>query len=153
MVPAVSWAAGLFFHRANELWVSAAMADDTRGNQGGDENDAPSPSSEAALSERLTQLDDRLSALRRDRDARSARQGGEKQTASAKASAMARGFRLSSELVAGVVVGAVIGWGFDRLLSTSPWGLIVFFLLGFAAGVVNLMRTAGVAPGDSSDRS
>ena len=47
---------------------------------------------------------------------------------------MARGFRLSSELIAGVVVGAVIGWGFDRLLSTSPFGLIVFFLLGFVAG-------------------
>ena len=44
----------------------------------------------------------------------------------ARASAMARGFRLSSELIAGVVVGAVIGWGFDRLLSTSPFGLIVF---------------------------
>ena len=65
----------------------------------------------------------------------------------ARASAMARGFRLSSELVAGVVVGAVIGWGFDRLLSTSPFGLIVFFLLGFAAGVVNVVRSAGVAPG------
>ena len=66
---------------------------------------------------------------------------------------MARGFRLSSELVAGVVVGAVIGWGIDRLLSTSPWGLIVFFLLGFVAGVLNLMRAAGVAPSDNSDRS
>ena len=59
---------------------------------------------------------------------------------------MARGFRLSSELIAGVVVGALIGWAFDRLLSTSPWGLIVFFLLGFVAGVVNVMRAAGVAP-------
>jgi ATP synthase protein I len=59
---------------------------------------------------------------------------------------MARGFRLSTELVAGVVVGALIGWGFDRLLSTSPWGLIVFFLLGFTAGVLNVMRSAGVAP-------
>ena len=60
---------------------------------------------------------------------------------------MARGFQLSSELIAGVVVGAVIGWGFDRLLSTSPFGLIVFFLLGFVAGVVNVIRSAGVAPG------
>ena len=56
---------------------------------------------------------------------------------------MALGFRLSSELVAGVVVGAAIGWGFDRLLSTSPFGLIVFLLLGFIAGVVNVVRTAG----------
>ena len=59
---------------------------------------------------------------------------------------MARGFRLSSELVAGVVVGAAIGWGIDRLLSTSPFGLIVFFLRGFVAGLVNLVRSAGVTP-------
>ena len=57
---------------------------------------------------------------------------------------MAIGLRLSSELVAGVLVGAALGWGFDRLLSTSPWGLIVFLLLGFVAGVVNVMRAAGV---------
>ena len=59
---------------------------------------------------------------------------------------MGRGFQLSSELIAGVVVGALIGWGFDRLLSTSPFGLIVFLLLGFTAGVVNVIRSAGVAP-------
>ena len=60
------------------------------------------------------------------------------------ASAFARGFRLSTELVAGVLVGAVIGWLLDRWLGISPWGLIVFLLLGFAAGVLNVMRAAGV---------
>ena len=60
---------------------------------------------------------------------------------------MALGFRLSSELVAVVVVGAGIGWGFDWLLSTSPFGFIVFLLLGFVAGVVNVVRYAGVASG------
>jgi len=59
---------------------------------------------------------------------------------------MAMGFRLSSELVAGVLVGALMGWGFDRLLSTSPFGLIVFVLVGFSAGVLNVIRSAGVAP-------
>ena len=59
---------------------------------------------------------------------------------------MAMGFRLSSELIAGVGVGALMGWGFDRLLSTSPFGLIVFVLLGFTAGVVNVVRSAGVTP-------
>ena len=59
---------------------------------------------------------------------------------------MARALRLSSELVAGVLVGAVIGWGIDRLLSTSPLGLIVFLLLGFVAGVVNVVRSAGAGP-------
>ena len=56
---------------------------------------------------------------------------------------MAVGLRLSSELVAGVLVGAAIGWGFDRLLSTSPWGLIVFLLLGFSAGIINVVRSSG----------
>ena len=44
----------------------------------------------------------------------------------------------------GVVVGAMIGWLLDRWLGISPWGLIVFLLLGFAAGVLNVMRAAGV---------
>jgi ATP synthase protein I len=46
--------------------------------------------------------------------------------------------------VAGVLVGGGIGWGLDRLLGISPWGLIVFLLLGFTAGVLNVMRSAGV---------
>lgn len=62
-------------------------------------------------------------------------------------SALARGFRLSTELVAGVLVGAFIGWALDRWLGISPWGMIVFLLLGFAAGVVNVMRAAGISSG------
>ena len=122
------------------------MAGDTP--DGGRDEDASGgklPPNEAALSARLDRLDHRLSEIRHDRKNQNEQQGGSETTAG-RASAMARGFRLSSELVAGVVVGAVIGWGFDRLLSTSPFGLILFFLLGFAAGVINLMRAAGVAP-------
>jgi ATP synthase protein I len=50
--------------------------------------------------------------------------------------------RLSSELVAGVLVGAGLGFLIDRWLGTSPWGLTVFLLLGFAAGVLNVARSA-----------
>jgi ATP synthase protein I len=64
---------------------------------------------------------------------------------------MARGFRLSTELVAGVLVGAALGWLIDRWLGISPWGLIVFLLLGFAAGVLNVMRAAGLASGGVPD--
>ncbi|HEX8810275.1 MAG TPA: AtpZ/AtpI family protein, partial [Xanthobacteraceae bacterium] len=67
------------------------------------------------------------------------------------ASGYAKGFRLSSELVAGVVVGAGIGWLIDRWLGVSPWGLIVFLLLGFAAGVLNVMRSAGLIAGPALD--
>jgi ATP synthase protein I len=71
--------------------------------------------------------------------------------------AMAKGFRLSAELVAGVIVGALIGWFFDRLTGLSPWGMIVFLLLGFVAGVLNVMRAAGVVapsklPGGNADK-
>jgi ATP synthase protein I len=100
-------------------------------------------SDEAALSARLGNLDQRLSGIRDNRKLETNQSGNEEQ-AQAKASAMAIGLRLSSELVAGVLAGAALGWGFDRLLSTSPWGLIVFLLLGFVAGVMNVMRTAGV---------
>jgi ATP synthase protein I len=57
---------------------------------------------------------------------------------------MARGLRMSSELVAGVVVGGAIGYALDYWLGTRPWGLMVFVLLGFAAGVLNLVRAAGL---------
>jgi ATP synthase protein I len=42
-----------------------------------------------------------------------------------------------------VVVGGLIGWFLDRWLGISPLGFIVFVLLGFAAGMLNLMRAAG----------
>jgi ATP synthase protein I len=62
------------------------------------------------------------------------------------AAGIARGLRLSSEMVAGVIVGGLIGWLIDRLTGYSPWGLIVFVLLGFVAGVLNVLRSAGLAP-------
>jgi ATP synthase protein I len=118
------------------------MAEGT--NDGGNGSRDKLSSDEAALSARLGSLDDRLSEIRDSRKIRTGQSGSEQDAAQAKASAMAVGLRLSSELVAGVVVGAALGWGFDRLLSTSPWGLIVFLLLGFTAGVINVMRSAGV---------
>jgi ATP synthase protein I len=118
------------------------MADGT--NEGGNGSRDRSSPDEAALSARLGSLDQRLSEIRGSRKIGTDQSGNEQDAAQAKASAMAIGLRLSSELVAGVLVGAALGWGFDRLLSTSPWGLIVFLLLGFTAGVINVMRAAGV---------
>jgi ATP synthase protein I len=118
------------------------MANDT--NSSGSGNRDQSSSDEAALSARLGNLDQRLSQIKDSRKTGTDQSGNEQENAQARASAMAMGFRLSSELVAGVLAGAALGWGFDRLLSTSPWGLIVFLLLGFTAGVINVMRAAGV---------
>ncbi len=52
--------------------------------------------------------------------------------------------RLSSEFVAAVLVGSGLGWVIDSFAGTSPWGIIVFLLLGFVAGVLNVMRSAGL---------
>jgi ATP synthase protein I len=119
-----------------------SMAEGTDEGRNGSRDKSPD---EAALSVRLESLDQRLSQIRGSRKSGTDQPGDGNDDQAARASAMALGFRLSSELIAGVVVGAAIGWGFDRLLSTSPFGLIVFFLLGFVAGVVNVVRSAGVA--------
>jgi ATP synthase protein I len=110
--------------------------------------DTPS-SDEAALSARLGDLNHRLSEIKGSRKTQAGQTGAESGDQAANASAMARGLRLSSELVVGVLVGALIGWGLDKLLSTSPWGMIVFLLLGFAAGVRNVVRSASMTPGQS----
>ena len=52
--------------------------------------------------------------------------------------------RVSSDFVAGILVGAGVGYLLDHFAGTGPWGLIVFLLLGFAAGVINVMRTLGM---------
>lgn len=90
------------------------------------------------LERRLDQLSGRLKA--KDEQDKAARAGRRESDATG----MAKALRLSSEFVAGVVVGGGIGFLFDKMAGTSPWGLIVFLLLGFGAGVLNVMRTAGV---------
>jgi ATP synthase protein I len=118
------------------------MADNAR--NGGDPDDQSTD--EAALSARLRRLGERLDQQR----AGPTREAASGAPASSESSGLARGLRLSSELVAGVVVGAIIGWALDHWVGISPWGLIVFVLLGFAAGVRNVVRAAatGNAPND-----
>ncbi len=55
--------------------------------------------------------------------------------------------RLSTEFVAAILVGAAIGWLLDQWLGIGPWGLIVFLLLGFVAGVLNVLRSANLVAG------
>jgi ATP synthase protein I len=142
MVRAAFEGDGAIFHQPQHVSGLHIMADGA--NNSGNGNRQQLSSDEAALSARLGSLDQRLSEIRDSRKIGTGQSGSEQDAAQAKASAMAVGLRLSSELVAGVLVGAALGWGFDRLLSTSPWGFIVFLLLGFTAGVINVMRAAGV---------
>jgi ATP synthase protein I len=104
----------------------------------GDDRPERTPSPEdVALSRRLRDLDRRLDERRPERGHGTAPEAAPRP-------GFGLALRLGADFVAGVVVGAALGWGFDALLGTSPWGLIVFFLLGFAAGILSVMRTAGM---------
>jgi ATP synthase protein I len=118
------------------------MSDGTR--KRGDEGARPT---DEALSARLKSLGQRLDQV----DLRRASETGPASRPATDHSAFARGFRLSSELVAGVLVGAGLGWLIDRWLGSLPWGMFVFALLGFTAGVLNVMRQAGVVSGGVPD--
>ena len=52
------------------------------------------------------------------------------------------GWRMVTELVAGIGIGFVIGLGLDTLAGTTPFLMIVFVMAGFAAGVKTMLRTA-----------
>jgi ATP synthase protein I len=113
------------------------MADPTkRSDENGRE---PSSSDDANLSARLKSLDARI-------DKASAHHEVKESPARAKsdASALGQAFRLSAEFVSGVAAGGLLGWLVDRLFGTSPWGLIICLILGFCAGMLNLMRAAGM---------
>ena len=57
-------------------------------------------------------------------------------------SSMGSAFKLSTDLVAHVAVGTIIGFILDSWFDTKPWLMIIFFFLGAAAGMLNVIRTA-----------
>ncbi len=105
-----------------------------------DRNGKPdrSTAEEAELARRLKALDRRLDQHRAER------QPAAPDRASTSGPGMALAVRVATDFVAGVLLGGALGWGFDRLLGTSPWGLMVFLILGFAAGALNALRAAGI---------
>ena len=55
---------------------------------------------------------------------------------------MGNAFKLGTELVSAVAVGTIIGFILDSWFDTKPWLIIIFFFLGAAAGMLNVIRTA-----------
>src|SRR5262245_14898838 len=95
-----------------------------------------SPEQTGAFQDGVTELGDRLGRIKAQRDA----DADADLDAEMRGRGMAYGMRMAAEMVAAVVVGGGIGWGLDRWLGTKPWLFLLFFLLGFAAGVLNVMR-------------
>jgi ATP synthase protein I len=91
----------------------------------------------AAYEGRISDLGDRLGKVKAQRE-------GERQAdldAEMRGRGMAYGMRMAAELVAAVIVGGLVGYGLDRLLGSKPWLFLLFFVLGFAAGVLNVVRS------------
>jgi ATP synthase protein I len=82
-------------------------------------------------------LASRIASAKRERDREDKRASDD---ASADTSGMARGLRIGSEFVAAILVGTGIGYLIDLGLGTSPWGMLILFLVGFAAGIRNVIR-------------
>ena len=91
------------------------------------------------LESRREKLARELGSLRKDEAAE------QKKTASSASDRreMSKGLKLSSEFMAAIFVGFMLGYLLDRFAGTGPWGLIVFILLGFCAGVLNVLRSVG----------
>lgn len=92
------------------------------------------------LEERRKRLDEQLSKLRAADEAEAAKDV----KASDNRKGMALGLKLSSEFISAIIVGALLGYLLDHFAGTSPWGMIVLLLIGFCAGVLNVLRSVGV---------
>ena len=57
-------------------------------------------------------------------------------------SSIGTAFKLSTELLAAVAVGAIIGFIFDKTFGTTPWFILIFFFVGVVAGITNVIRSA-----------
>jgi ATP synthase protein I len=88
-----------------------------------------------AIKRRLHDLEGKV------RDARS-RHEPASSAAQDRGSAMGQALKLSTEMIAGVAVGGFIGWALDRLFGTAPILMVVFLILGAAAGILNVIRSA-----------
>ena len=59
-----------------------------------------------------------------------------------KKTSFGKAFQLSTELVSAVLVATIIGFILDNWFDTKPWLIIIFFFIGVAAGIINVIRSA-----------
>ena len=109
-----------------------------------DEDRAAEQTRVADLSKRIAEFEIRQQEERQHRKAKLPTGG------------MALAGRVTTELVAGVVVGTFIGWALDNWLGTTPTLMVVFFFIGSAAGMMNVWRALtgrGMAAGFVNEKS
>ena len=82
----------------------------------------------------LEDLDERLRKARGEQD--------EREPKPSRSRPIGQALRLATEMASALFVGAVLGWFLDKWLGTRPWLLLLFLVLGMAAGMLNAYRTA-----------
>jgi ATP synthase protein I len=96
-----------------------------------------SPEEREAFRQRSEAIGKRLDAVKTERESAS-----RSSRTPVDGAAFGKAFRFAAELLVGVGVGGFIGWALDRQFGTGPWLLVLFVILGFAAGVTNVIRSA-----------
>lgn len=96
--------------------------------------------SKAAHDARLDALEHNIASVRHQQAERAAREEAGLKEAVDRSFAFSTGFRMSAEVLGGVLLGLAIGLAVDWFLSTAPWGFCIFVFLGFAGGIFNLVR-------------
>ena len=111
------------------------MSADGKGQSPG--NGEISPEDREAIRKRSEELGQKLDAIKsqRAKAERPAIQGSQ-------SADFGTAFKFAAELVVGVVVGGGLGWALDKQFGTAPWLMIVLVILGFAAGLLNVVRAA-----------
>lgn len=111
------------------------MSADGKGQSPG--NGEISPEDREAIRKRSEELGHKLDALKtqRAKAERPASNGSQ-------SSDFGAAFKFAAELVVGVVVGGGLGWALDKQFGTAPWLMIVLVIMGFAAGLLNVVRAA-----------
>ena len=102
--------------------------------------DRPLTGHAQSFNSRLDKLDSGLQSLRARRETPRPR--------TRRGTSIGLAFRLITELVAGLVVGGYIGYVLDSWLGTMPVFFLIFFVLGMAAGMLNVIRTARMMQAD-----
>ncbi len=99
---------------------------------------AISPEERESLKKRSSDLGARLEQVKAEARAKRGPETDNK----ARGAALGQAMKIAIELVVGIAVGGFIGKVLDGQFGTAPWFLILFLMLGFAAGLLNIVRTA-----------
>ena len=59
-----------------------------------------------------------------------------------RSSSIGSAFKMSTELISAVAVGTIIGFILDNTFGTKPWLILIFFFVGVAAGIINVIKSA-----------